>query len=143
MRLGACFGLPVEIIEPCGFVWNDKRLRRAGMDYATKVTLTRHQTWEAFVNYSKHEKGRLILFTTKSEQNYTSFTYKAGDSLIFGQESGGVPNTVHHTVEHRVCIPLVSGARSLNLAQAAAIGSAEAIRQLNGLSSERNEYEPS
>lgn len=135
MRLGACFGLPVEIIEPCGFVWNDKRLRRAGMDYTAKVRLTRHPSWEAFVNSSKHEKARLILFTTKTEQNYTSFAYKAGDVLIFGQESGGVPDTVHQAAEHRLRIPLVTGARSLNLAQAAAIGSAEAMRQLDGLSS--------
>jgi tRNA (cytidine/uridine-2'-O-)-methyltransferase len=133
LRLGACFDVPIEIIEPCGFVWDDKRLKRAGMDYTSGVKLTRHPSWEAFVNASQSESGRIILFTTKAKQSYTSFQFQPGDLLFFGRESAGVPDNVHNWVDDRVRIPLAKGNRSLNLAQAAAIGCTEALRQTGSL----------
>lgn len=133
MRLGACFDVPVEIIEPCGFVWDDKRLKRAGMDYTADVRLTRHPSWDNFVNASQSENGRLILFTTKTREGYTPFDYQPGDKLLFGQESSGAPDFVHEAADFRVRIPLVPSARSLNLAQAVSIGCTEALRHLGGL----------
>ena len=135
LRLGACFDVPIESIEPCGFVWDDKRLKRAGMDYTSGVKLTRHPSWEAFVNESQSESGRIILFTTKAEQSYASFQFQPGDLLLYGQESSGVPDNVHNWADARVRIPLAKGNRSLNLAQAAAIGCTEALRQTGSLPS--------
>ncbi len=132
LRLGACFAVPIEIIEPCGFVWGDKRLKRAGMDYTAGVHLTRHLSWADFEESRKKDEGRLILFTTKADTLCHGFMFEPGDSLLFGQESGGVPDAVHQAADCRVCIPMAADARSLNLAQAAAIGVAEALRQTGG-----------
>jgi tRNA (cytidine/uridine-2'-O-)-methyltransferase len=131
LRLGACFDIAVEIIEPCGFVWDDKRIKRAGMDYVDNVSLTRHQSWEAYISSQSGQTGRLVLFTTKASEPHHSFSFAAGDHLVFGQESAGVPDEVHKAADARLSIPMAAGARSLNLAQSAAIASAEGLRQLN------------
>jgi len=130
MRLAACMGLTVDLIEPAGFDVSDRNLKRAGMDYLEMATLVRHRSWEAFEEWRKSEGRRLVLFTTTGAAPYTQFQFQEQDILLFGRESAGVPDYVHETAEARVIIPMRPGARSLNLAMAAAIGSGEAIRQL-------------
>lgn len=132
MRLAACFGVPVEIVEPCGFVWGDKRLKRAGMDYTDGVDLTRHPSWDEFDRDRKSGDGRLVLFTTKADVAHHDFSFAPNDKLLFGRESAGVPDLVHQAADHRIKIPMAPQTRSLNLAQAAAIGLAEALRQTGG-----------
>jgi len=131
MRSCACFGMPLEIIEPCGFPLTDKSLRKAAMDYGAPETLTRHQSWEDYQQTS--ESGRLVLFTTKGAIPLTQFEFKTGDRLLFGRESAGVPDTVHAAAHARVIIPIAKGARSFNLATSAAIAAYEALRQIDGL----------
>ncbi len=133
LRLAACWGLGVDVIEPSGFVWDDRRLRRSGMDYLDRVTILRHASWEAYVEGRRisgpQAGGRLILLTTKATQPYQEFSYRPNDSLVLGQESAGVPEFVHQAADERVRIPLRPGLRSLNVALAAAIVSGEAMRQ--------------
>ena len=128
LRLGACFGTPVDVIEPCGFVWNEERMRRAGMDYLDLAALVRHTSWDA---YQSRRSGRLVLFTTQGAAAYSEFRFQAGDTLLFGRESAGVPEEVHAAASARLRIPMAPDARSLNVAQSAAIGVSEALRQLN------------
>jgi len=130
MRLAACLGLVVDLIEPAGFDISDRNLKRAGMDYLEMATLVRHPSWETFEEWRKTEGRRLVLFTTSGAAAYTQFQFKKRDILLFGRESAGVPDYVHQTADERVIIPMREGARSLNLAMAAAIGSSEAIRQI-------------
>lgn len=134
IRLGACFNLPVEIIEPCGFVLDDKRLKRAAMDYSDGVELTRHVSWQAYRDAPK--TGRLVLLTTRAATPCHSFSFLSGDTLMFGRESAGVPESVHEAADARIVIPMAPGARSLNVAQSAAIAAAEALRQLGHLPSD-------
>jgi len=131
MRLGACFNLPVDIIEPCGFVWEDKRLKRAGMDYLEQAELTRHRSWESYLEWHLATPGRLILFTTKGATPFHTLSYQPGDRFLFGRESAGVPDVVHAAADSRVFIPMAPGTRSINLAQSAAIAAAEGLRQLD------------
>lgn len=131
LRLGACFNLPVDVIEPCGFVWDDKRLKRAGMDYLERADLIRHTSWASYLDQQQKTAGRLVLFTTKGASPFHTVSFEPGDRLIFGRESAGVPDGVHDAADARVFIPMAAGARSLNLAQSAAIAAAEALRQLN------------
>ena len=126
LRLGACLGVPVDIIEPCGFLLDDRRLRRAGMDYLDKVEMTRHSSWDA---YRAALDGRLVLLTTAGELHYTDFAYRATDSLLVGRESAGAPAALHEAAAARVRIPLRAGLRSLNVALAAAMVLGEALRQ--------------
>ena len=126
LRLGACLGVPVDIIEPCGFLLDDRRLRRAGLDYLDKVEMTRHSSWDA---YRAALDGRLVLLTTAGELLYTDFAYRATDSLLVGRESAGVPAALHQAAAARVAIPLRAGLRSLNVALAAAMVLGEALRQ--------------
>lgn len=130
MRLAACLGLTVDLIEPAGFDLSDRNLKRAGMDYIEIATLVRHRSWEAFEMWRAEEKRRLVLFTTSGAEAYTRFAFQPSDILLFGRESAGVPEHVHDAAEERVIIPMREGARSLNLAMAAAIGSSEALRQV-------------
>lgn len=132
LRLAACFGLAVDLIEPCGFIFDDRRLRRAGMDYLEGVDLTRHSSWEAYCQQRSARQppgGRLILLTTRASDRYTDFTFQAGDSLMVGSEGSGVPPTVHEAADARVTIPMRPGFRSLNVAVAAAMVIGEALRQ--------------
>ena len=129
LRLAACFGLPVDIIEPCGFVLDDRRLRRAGMDYLEHVDLQRHRSWEAY-EAARRGQGRLILLTTKGAVPHTESRFEPADSLLLGRESAGVPDEVHAAANLRIRIPMRRGLRSLNVAMAAAIVAGEAMRQL-------------
>lgn len=126
LRLAACLGVPVDVIEPCGFPWGDKALKRAGMDYAEIANVTRHADWAAF---EARLEGRLVLFTTAGAVRLPDARFEAGDTLLFGSESRGAPAEVHARAEMRVRIPQAAGTRSLNLAVAAGIGVAEALRQ--------------
>ena len=127
IRMAVCFGLPVDIIEPCGFIWNDKQLKRAGMDYLDKADITRHLAWETFINNRTSE--RLILMTTHGSVPFTQFQFKPDDILLFGRESCGVPQNVHEMANGRIRIPLQPYERSLNLAVSCAIAVSEAMRQ--------------
>jgi tRNA (cytidine/uridine-2'-O-)-methyltransferase len=130
LRLAACFGMPVDLIEPCGFVFDDRRLRRAGMDYLEHVDLHRHSSWEAYLASRAGRPGRLILLTTKAAVPHIECRFEATDSLLLGQESAGVPQEVHAAADLRLLIPMRPGLRSLNVAMAAAIVAGEAMRQL-------------
>jgi tRNA (cytidine/uridine-2'-O-)-methyltransferase len=134
LRLAACFGLGVDIIFPCGFVFDDKRVRRAGMDYIARVDLRRHTSWQAYLATLATARpdsasARLILLTTRAAEPYHTFRFLPGDTLLLGRESSGVPDHVHDAADHRLVIPLRPGLRSLNVAMAAAIVVAEAQRQ--------------
>ncbi len=128
LRLGACLGVPVHIIEPAGFVWSERSLRRAGMDYIDHVRIIRHASWRRF--QAGMERHRLVLATTKAACNYTSLEFAHGDVILFGRESAGVPDSVHDAADCRVTIAMQPGMRSLNVAMAAAMITGEALRQL-------------
>ncbi len=132
MRLAACLGLPVDIIEPCGFVFGGAKLRRAGMDYLDRLDLTRHSSWSAFHEGLGRRGGRLVLLTTKGALPYTDFTFQADDVVMVGRESAGVPDAVHGAAFARLCVPMEPGMRSLNVAVAAAMVLGEALRQTGG-----------
>ena len=133
LRLGACLGVAVDIIEPCGFLLSDRRLKRAGMDYLTAAEFCRHASWDAFV---ARPHGRLVLLTTRARLAYHRFAFRPDDTLLLGRESAGVPEAVHRTADARLVIPLRPGRRSLNVALAAAMVLGEALRQLEALPSE-------
>lgn len=128
LRLAACLGLAADIVEPCGFLLSDRRLRRAGMDYLERLDLVRHRSWQAYREVSRAE-GRLLLLTTRGDRSYCDFLYNPGDSLMVGRESAGVPQEVHDDCDARLRIPLMPGIRSLNVATAAAMVLGEALRQ--------------
>jgi tRNA (cytidine/uridine-2'-O-)-methyltransferase len=130
LRLAACLGVAVDIIEPAGFDLSDRNLRRAGMDYLEMAALTRHVDFDAFQEWRREEKRRLVLFSTKVTLPYTDFAYADGDILLFGRESAGVPDHVHALADERLTIPMPGGGRSLNLALSAAMAAGEAMRQL-------------
>ena len=129
LRLAACFGVPVDIIEPCGFPWSDRALKRAGMDYAEIAEVTRHESWPSF---EARLSGRLVLLTTKAALPLPSARFTPGDILLMGSESRGAPDEVHARAGLRVRIPQAPNTRSLNIAVAAGIALAEALRQTNG-----------
>ncbi|HEX3675503.1 MAG TPA: tRNA (cytidine(34)-2'-O)-methyltransferase [Rhizomicrobium sp.] len=129
IRLGACLGVAIDIIEPCGFLLSEARFRRAGMDYLEKADMTRHVSWAAF---RQALTGRLILLTAKASDPYTGFTFAADDTLMLGRESAGVPDAVHAAADARLCIPMRPGLRSINVAQAGAMVLGEALRQTRG-----------
>lgn len=129
LRMAACLGLAVHVIEPAGFDLSDRGLKRAGMDYLEQAALTRHLDWEHFNKWRLSENRRLVLLSTKAAQPYTDFSYRPDDILLFGRESAGVPDYVHETSDERIIIPMVEGARSLNLALSVAMAAGEAIRQ--------------
>lgn len=131
LRLGACLGLAIDIIEPTGFDMSDKALRRAGMDYLKTAAFERHADFAAFQAWRGKTGRRLALFTTKAALPYTEFAFRADDVLLFGRESAGVPDKVHECADVRLLIPMPGGGRSLNVALAAAIAAGEAMRQLD------------
>jgi tRNA (cytidine/uridine-2'-O-)-methyltransferase len=128
LRLGACFRVPVDIIEPCGFPFDDKRLRRSAMDYGGICDMVRHTSWEAFLG--AQQTGRLVLLSTAGAMPYTDFAFAPTDVLLLGRESRGVPDEVHARADARVRIPMAGGLRSLNVAMAAAVVLSESLRQL-------------
>jgi tRNA (cytidine/uridine-2'-O-)-methyltransferase len=129
LRLGACLGLPVDVIEPCGFAFSDRAMARAGMDYAERHAAVRHADWDAFLGA---RRGRLLLFTTKSAVRLPEVAFEADDVLLFGSESSGAPAHVHEAADVRVRIPIAGDARSLNLSTSCAIAAGEALRQTGG-----------
>ena len=129
LRLGACLGVGVELIEPCGFPFSDRGLKRAGMDYLELAAPVRHADWESFV---AAVAGRIVLFTTRGGTALPAARFEPSDVLLFGSESAGVPDAVHARADIRVRIPLTGRARSLNIAVAAGIGLGEALRQTGG-----------
>jgi tRNA (cytidine/uridine-2'-O-)-methyltransferase len=129
LRFAACFNIAVDVIEPCGFPFSDKRLKRAGMDYAAQADVTRHADWDAFRTVSP---GRLVLLTTKASTQYHEIEYFRDDVLLLGSEGAGAPDHAHAAADVRVRIPLRPGFRSLNVAVAAGIVAAEALRQTKG-----------
>jgi tRNA (cytidine/uridine-2'-O-)-methyltransferase len=133
IRLGACLGVPVDLIEPCGFLLTDRNFRRAGMDYLARAALTRHESWARFQETRLGTGARLVLLTTRSDTPYTRFTFAPDDVLMVGQESAGVPDAVHDSADARLVIPMTGGHRSLNVAQAAAMVLGEALRQIEPL----------
>ena len=134
IRLSACLRVPLDIIEPCGFPVDDKRMRRAAMDYADLATIARHSSWTAFRPARELERppGRLVLLTTKGAAGFPNVAFQADDILLFGRESAGVPDEVHQAADLRLRVPLQKGARSLNVALAAAMVVSEALRQTSG-----------
>lgn len=129
IRLAACLDVAVEVIEPCGFVWDDRRLRRVGMDYLAGVPLARHPSWAAFEGWRQARGHRLVLLDTGAEQPHHLARYRSGDVLLGGRESAGVPDEVRAAADLAVRIPMAPGRRSLNLVTALAIVLGEALRQ--------------
>jgi tRNA (cytidine/uridine-2'-O-)-methyltransferase len=132
IRLAACLGVSLDVIEPCGFPLSDKAIHRTAMDYGDSVNLTRHPSWAAFLAAPERRAGRLVLFTTKGAAPHLGFAFEAGDTLLFGRESAGAPDEVHAAAHARLFIPIRPPARSLNVVVAAAIALGEALRQTNG-----------
>jgi tRNA (cytidine/uridine-2'-O-)-methyltransferase len=129
LRLCACFAIEAHLIEPAGFPSSDRAFRRAGMDYLDQVALTRHASWAAFEAWRRNEKLRLIVFSTRAKTLYLEHAFDAGDVLLFGRESAGVPADVFAAADARLVIPMQPGLRSLNVAMAAAMAVGEALRQ--------------
>jgi Predicted rRNA methylase (SpoU class) len=129
LRLAACLGTPVHIVEPAGFDASDRAMRRAGMDYLGRVELTRHRDWDAFVATIRGHGRRLVLATTRAALPYTEFGFAPSDVVLLGRESAGVPAHVHEVADARVTIPMREGLRSINVALAGAIILGEALRQ--------------
>lgn len=131
VRLAACLGVPLDVIEPCGFPLSDAAIRRSAMDYAALADVTRHACWSDFLTKTE-TYGRLVLFTTRAARPLHSFAFRPDDVLLFGRESAGAPDEVHAAADARLIIPLAPGARSLNVVTAATLALGEALRQTNG-----------
>jgi tRNA (cytidine/uridine-2'-O-)-methyltransferase len=133
LRLAACLGVGVDIIEPAGFPVSDRAFRRAGMDYLDAVDVARHASWAAFEAWRRQDGARLLLATTKAKLSYVEFAFAPNDVLLFGRESAGAPGDVHEAADTRLAVPMRPGLRSLNVAVAAAMMLGEALRQTGGL----------
>lgn len=131
LRLGACMGVAIDLIEPMGFEWDDRRVRRTAMDYIDHVAVARHAGFAAF--RATAASRRLVLFTTKATQSAYDFRFRADDVLLFGKESAGVPAAVADACDARLCLPMRPAVRSMNLATAAALAVGEALRQTGTL----------
>ena len=128
LRTCVCLGADLEIIEPCGFMLNDKRFERVAMDYIDKKMIKFYKSSKEFFEYKKNQ--RIVLMTTKASMAYTSFEFKKNDTLLFGRESAGVPDKVHKLIKDRLKIPMMDNIRSLNIASSVAIVLAESLRQV-------------
>ncbi len=135
LRMAACLAVGADVIEPCGFVWADRYLRRAGMDYLDHVDLVRHESWAAFLDARRAGGGRIVLLTTGASIPHTGFDFRPDDTLLVGRESAGVPGDVHDAADARLLVPMAPGLRSLNVALAAAIVLGEGLRQTGGFPS--------
>ena len=129
IRTCSCLDVMVEIIEPCGFMLNDKRFKRVVMDYLDEKMIRFYKNYDDFFKTKKKEKERIILMTTKASTSYTNFKFKVTDTILFGRESAGVPEKIHKLVDNKLKIPLSFKKRSLNLASSVAIALAESLRQ--------------
>ena len=132
LRLSACLGVAVHVIGPTGFELSDRSLKRAAMDYLDHVDLIRHIGWTAFEAWRREAGGRLVLMTTGAQTPYADFAFEAGDVILLGRESAGVPEEVHQAADHRLLVPMVAGLRSINVAMTAAMALGEALRQTGG-----------
>ena len=132
-RLGACLGVSVDIIEPTGFIFDDKKFKRSAMDYIDHLDYKKHIDWQHFYDWSQGGKYRLILMTTKAEQSFYEFEFHSSDILLFGRESAGVPDNIHQIVSHRLTIPMKKGVRSINLSSSVALVLGEGLRQTNSI----------
>ncbi len=130
MRLGACLNLSIDIIEPTGYIFDDKRFKRSSMDYLKYSKYKRHLDWDSFHKWSLKNNYEIILLTTKSQKNYLKHRFKKNDILLFGRESAGVPEIVHKLAKERITIPMKKGLRSINVSSAVALVVGEACRQL-------------
>lgn len=130
LRLAACLDVPVDIIDPCGFAFSDKKLRRSGMDYAERVVIARHADWASFRSAAQ---GRLVLMSSKGSVPLESFSFSPGDTLLMGQESAGVPDDVRAECDAAIRIPMAAGLRSFNISVATGIAMFEALRQTGAL----------
>lgn len=128
MRLCACMEVGLDIIEPCGFIWDERKIRQSAMDYFDKISITRHKSWDSFYNTYK-DQHRIILMTTRADSHYTDFTFQEGDILLAGRESAGVPDELHNLADSRIGIPMSGGLRSLNIVNATSMILGEALRQ--------------
>lgn len=129
MRLCACLGLNLDIIHPCGFPWDMKKIKQSGMDYVDQVDLVEHDSWSAF--QETYKKRRIVLMTTKTDTAYTDFEFQEGDLLMAGRESAGVPEEIHALLENKITIKMNGKARSLNIINATAMITGEALRQIS------------
>lgn len=136
IRLTACLGVSLDIIEPCGFVWSDRHLKRSGMDYIELAMVKRYPDWCAFLDHQKQERRRTVLLDATGPTNYVNFSYSKSDTLLVGRESSGVPKAIMSQVDACVCIPLLPQRRSLNMAIAAAMVLGEALRQTHAFPDE-------
>jgi tRNA (cytidine/uridine-2'-O-)-methyltransferase len=141
MRMAACLGVAVDLIEPAGFVISDRRMRRAGMDYLDRLTLDRHSSWATFCR-TRPGSSRLVLLSTHATTAYTDYAFAPGDTLLLGRESAGVTDAVRDACDAALCIPLTGGLRSLNVATAAAMVLGEALRQTGGFPPLQNRTDP-
>ena len=132
IRLAACLDVPLAIVEPCGFVWDERRLRRVCLDHLRHAAVERFASWAAFEAWRRAGRGRLVLLTTRADQPHHTVAYRADDVLIAGRESSGVPDLVHATADLRVRVAMAPGRRSLNVVTALAIVLGEALRQTGG-----------
>ena len=130
-RLGACLGISVDIIEPTGFIFDDKKFKRSAMDYIDHLDYKRHIDWKHFHDWSNENKFRLVLMTTKAKTSLYKFKFHSSDILLFGRESAGVPDNIHNIVDHRLTIPMKEGVRSINLSSSVALVIGEGLRQTN------------
>ena len=142
MRLAACFDVPLALIEPCGFVWDERRLRRVGLDYLEHLSLTRFESWSAFEAWRRSAGERLVLLTTKAERGHHTVAYRPDDILMVGRESAGAPQAVHAAADLRVRVPMAPGRRSLNVITALAVVLGEALRQTGGFADPRSGGKP-
>ena len=132
-RLGACLGVSIDIIEPTGFIFDDKKFKRSAMDYIDHIDYKRHIDWQQFYDWSQEKKYRLILMTTKARQSFYEFEFHSSDILLFGRESAGVPDNIHQLVNHRLTIPMKKGVRSINLSSSVALVLGEGLRQTKNI----------
>jgi len=134
IRTCSCLGANLEIIKPCGFLFNDKRFKRVVMDYMDEKIIKFYQSSNEFFKSKKNQ--RVILMTTKSSKLYTTFKFERNDTLLFGRESAGVPKNVHNLIKHKLKIPMINNKRSLNIASSVAIILSESLRQISFINNE-------
>ncbi len=126
IRLCACLDIPLHIIEPCGFPWDERKIRTSAMDYYDALTIIRHDSYDKFKDACQ---GRIVLLTTKTDIGYTDFSFEDGDILLMGRESAGVPLDIHQGTDAKVTLPIKSGMRSINVINSAAMVLGEGLRQ--------------
>jgi tRNA (cytidine/uridine-2'-O-)-methyltransferase len=131
IRLAGCLGVPLDVVEPCGFPISDRAIRRAALDYAPIAEVKRHSSWANFRTEFAPKDRRLVLFTTQAAEPFQQFKFQPNDILLFGRESAGVPPEVHQAADARLTVPMAAGARSLNVVNTAAMALAVALTQLD------------